>query len=1008
MDASDRARTGTTPPAATPLVGDDHDRLGTAEREVATLFASTRTAFALLEILRDDQGLPCDYRFLEVNPAFETLTGRPAAEILGQSACQVFPGTEAGCVEAYGRAAWSGETVQLEGEYGPGGRYYQVEVYAPRPGRLASIFTDITEHQRAGEALREAHRFSDEIQEISKLGGWKYQVATGEVTWTDQVCRIYGVPGDFDLNDVERAISFYAPEDRPVVARAFEQAVKQGTPYDLEVRFVRLNGERIWVRTIGNPVEKDGTVVSVTGNIVDITQRKEAMEALRASEERYRAMVDGFDGAVYICSRDYRITFMNQELIRRRGAAIGERCYKALHDLEAVCPWCVNDRVFSGEVVKWEVQSPKDGHWYYMVNSPIRNMDGTLSKLSMIQDITHLKLAEEQLRFKSFTLDNLAEEIVWLTPECRILDVNRAACEKLGYSRDELLALSAWDIDPSYPQDACKLHWGNLKLSGSLQFQSTHRTKDGRSYPVEITANYLNHDGREYNCSIVRDISARQKLEKALQESEELFRTLCDSAPIGIFRGDGDGNYLYCNARWEEITGFSSAQIAGTGWQEAVHPDDLEEVAKTWSQAAALGGIYSHEHRQVTPQGKTIWVRVLASPVRGQDGAVSGHVGTVEDITALRQASQEMLKAQKLESIGGLAGGIAHDFNNILTAILGNISLARFQMNDPKKVATRMEEAESAAARARDLTQQLLTFARGGEPVKQVIEVPGLLKEATSFALHGSNVGCAFAISGELWPVEADEGQLVQVIHNLVLNAVQAMPEGGVVTIGARNQGVLQHGGCVEISVSDTGAGIAEQHLERIFDPYFTTKQQGSGLGLASCYSIITKHGGTIRAESRQGQGSTLYVVLPASQQVLPSRPSLGCAPLHQGSSRVLVMDDEEIVRVLAQAVLEQLGYQAVCAEDGAQAAELYLKAKEAGEPFSAVILDLTVPGGVGGREAIKLLLAIDPQVKAIVCSGYSSDPVMANHREYGFSAVLSKPYRPHDLSQVLQGLLKG
>jgi len=340
---------------------------------------------------------------------------------------------------------------------------------------------------------------------------------------------------------------------------------------------------------------------------------------------------------------------------------------------------------------------------------------------------------------------------------------------------------------------------------------------------------------------------------------------------------------------------------------------------------------------------------------------------------------------------------------------LGNISLARYQMQEPEKVVKRLEDAEKAAARAKDLTQQLLTFAWGGEPVKKVIEVRGLLQEAATFALHGSNLRCAFDLADDLWPLEADEGQLVQVVHNLVLNAVQAMQKGGTVSIGAHNVGSRMTGeGFVAFSVSDNGAGISEQHLEKIFDPYFTTKDQGSGLGLASCYSIVKKHGGTLRAESTLGQGSSFHFTLPASQN--PKEPTHPCRDLKNslspGSSRVLVMDDEEIVRTLSRAILEQLGYQAVCVENGTQAAEHYRKAKEEGAPFSAVILDLTVPGGVGGKEAVQMLLKIDPQVKAIVCSGYSTDPVMANHRAYGFSGVLSKPYRPHDLSKVLQELL--
>src|SRR6185369_9792375 len=351
-----------------------------------------------------------------------------------------------------------------------------------------------------------------------------------------------------------------------------------------------------------------------------------------------------------------------------------------------------------------------------------------------------------------------------------------------------------------------------------------------------------------------------------LRESEERFRTLCNSAPIGIFLADREGNNIYSNPRWEEISGMFATECLGVGWSKSIHPDDREEVNKIWHEALAAGQLYCHEHRLLTPQGKTVWVQSLASPVKSQDGTISGYVGAVEDISGLRQSRQEKIKTQKLESLGILAGGIAHDFNNILTAILGNISLARIQLHDLEKVAKRLDGAEIATIRAKDLAQQLLTFARGGEPVKKIVEVRGLLMEAADFALHGSNVRCKFALADNIWSVEADEGQLVQVIHNLVLNSIQAMQEGGTMTISAENVLSSQEGKrFVKIYVADSGAGISEQHLQRIFDPYFTTKKQGSGLGLATCYSIIKKHGGKIRAASVLGEGSVFTISLPAS-----------------------------------------------------------------------------------------------------------------------------------------------
>jgi two-component system, cell cycle sensor histidine kinase and response regulator CckA len=740
-----------------------------SEQRYRMLFVNTGNPFALCEVVGDDQGLPCDCRFLEVNPAYAEMAGLPASQLIGKPVLEVLPGLVDHWTEAYQKAVLSGETARFEGYLGPQGRYFLVELYAPQPGRLASLFTDLTGR----------------------------------------------------------------------------------------------------------------------------------------------------------------------------------------------------------------------------------------------------KQAEDVLKLKGLTLDNLAEEIIWFDSQGRILEVNKLACEKLGYAREDLLRLSASDLAPDYLtglnglNGAYQEHWTRLKHTGSLQFESFQQAKDGRVYPVEILANYLDHDGREFDCSIVRDITERRNLEKALQESEELFHTLCDAAPIGIFRCDAAWNNIYCNPRWEEIVGMSSRDGAGSGWMGGVHPDDREELGRVRAEAAVRGSGYWHEHRKLTPQGKVVWVRVLVSPIKGRNGTITGYVGTVEDITEVRQARQEVLKAQKLESIGVLAGGIAHDFNNILTAILGNVALARYQLSDPEKVAKRLEDAESAATRARDLTQQLLTFARGGEPVKKVLQVSGLLKESVAFTMHGANARVLFNLAEDLWPLEADEGQFVQVIHNLVLNAVQAMPQGGQITIDARNRpGGESDGACVEISITDTGIGIVEQHLEKIFDPYFSTTQ-GSGLGLASCYSIVKKHQGSIVAESVPGQGSTFRLLLPAASKHRAVPHTLE-ATRPAGTLRVLVMDDEEIVRGLAKAILEQLGYQADCVEDGSQATEAYLNAQREQAPFAAVILDLTVPGGIGGKEAIRMLQNVDPGVKAIVCSGYSTDPVMANFRAYGFQAVLCKPYRPHDLGRVLQELLAG
>ena len=586
---------------------------------------------------------------------------------------------------------------------------------------------------------------------------------------------------------------------------------------------------------------------------------------------------------------------------------------------------------------------------------------------------------------------------------------NKASEAFIGLSESDQIGKTDFDFFDRHIAEAIQEFDQQILASGQeRRIEEWVTYRDGsRGLLDSIKAPYFGPDGEQLGLvGISRDITQRKQMEKALHDSEEQFRTLCNAAPIGIFRSDSEGNANYFNPRWEEITGIPAAQGLGKGWLEGIHPDDLETLAKTWREAEATGRNISQEHRQLTPQGDTIWVRALASPIYGPDGTILSLVGTLEDITELRQARQEMLKAVKLESLGVLAGGIAHDFNNILTAVFGNISLARFQLHDSEAVQKRLNDAENAIVRATDLTKQLLTFARGGEPVKKIIKVNELLQDSARFLLHGSKVDCQFCLEDGSWPVEADEGQLSQVIHNLVLNAVQAMPQGGKLMVRAHNiDAPVKADRCVEISVADTGTGIPESTLQRIFDPYFTTKPQGNGLGLATCYSIINKHGGKIRVESTVGKGTTFIISLPASDRECEPAPKF-LAKLSHGSGRVLVMDDNEDIRSTARVILAELGYTVELTENGAEAVELYLQRKEQGTPFSAVILDLTIPGGMGGKETLEKLVDIDPAIKAIVSSGYSNDPVMANHREHGFSAVLSKPYLPQEMGMVLLGLM--
>jgi signal transduction histidine kinase/ActR/RegA family two-component response regulator len=386
----------------------------------------------------------------------------------------------------------------------------------------------------------------------------------------------------------------------------------------------------------------------------------------------------------------------------------------------------------------------------------------------------------------------------------------------------------------------------------------------------------------------------------------------------------------------------------------------------------------------------------------------------LRDTSERKKMEEELIKTSKLESLGILAGGIAHDFNNILTALLGNVSIAKTSVNPEDSLFKRLTEAEKACLRAKDLTQQLLTFSKGGTPIKKTVSLGELLKESADFALRGSNVRCEFSIAEDLWPVEIDEGQINQVINNLIINADQAMPEGGTIEIHAENtlleaqDGLLlPEGKYVKISIKDQGVGIPREYLIKIFDPYFTTKYKGSGLGLSTSYSIIKNHDGHIDVESQLGVGTIFTIHLPASKKKIPAMKRFKETPI-SGKGRILVMDDEETIRNLLFDMLKDLGYEVELVKDGNETIESYKKARYSGHPFDAVIMDLTIPGGMGGKEAIKILREIDPQLKAIVSSGFSNDPIMSDFHKYGFKGVIAKPYNVEDMSRILHRVITG
>jgi two-component system cell cycle sensor histidine kinase/response regulator CckA len=627
------------------------------------------------------------------------------------------------------------------------------------------------------------------------------------------------------------------------------------------------------------------------------TVRTGAIENLAPDilSERYRAMVDAFEGFIYICSQDFHIEFMNQRFIdHHKGDKTGQLCYQALHNLSEVCPWCVNDRVLSGESVRWELKSPIDGRWRRAVNVPILHKDGTLSKLAMITDITDAKI---------------------------------------------------------------------------------------------------------------------QSL--ALQEGEARFRELADNLPLTVYEADLRGNFQFVNATGLTWFGYSAEDVAaGINIVQTVIEKDRQRAMDTVRQLLAGNKPVPHEYTGLRKDGTMFPVLIVTRPIAGKDGRPTGIRGIVMDITERKQIETALQNAQKLESVGVLAGGIAHDFNNLLSGIFGYLYLARAKVTD-EDAKENIDQAISVFSRAKALTQQLLTFAKGGFPLKKTISLSAVLTEAVRFALSGSNIKAAFDVADGLWPCDADAHQIGQVIDNIVINAREAMPLGGTIAIIARNipasdphPAPLAARPYVKIEIRDSGIGIPADILGRVFDPFFTTKQHGSGLGLATAYSIVKKHEGHIFAESDRSNGSTFTVYLPAASSDAPISNPVAHKPVRAKSpGAVLVMDDEEFIRVLYGKAIREMGFTVALAGDGFQAIELFKKAFDQGKPFDLVILDLTIPGGMGGMQAIAEIKKICPSAVAIASSGYSDDPVMANPDKFGFKGKLVKPFLVDDLNAIIHDL---
>lgn len=628
------------------------------------------------------------------------------------------------------------------------------------------------------------------------------------------------------------------------------------------------------------------------------------------------------------------------------------------------------------------------------------------------------KLRESEARYRSMFRDNSAIQILVHSGTRRVVDANQAALEFYGTDMVQLTQTRISDLLAS-SADVVALRGDEAFAADGTPILYRHRRFDGETRDIELRASNIEVGGRTMQYCIIHDVTDRHRAEASLRDSEERLRATLRSLSDGVIATDLDGTITLANEAALRMAGVTEERAIGKPLTSVYRV----RAAGTGSvQEERLRAIHAGEHRDAPPRlrlmqrmGGERTIEEAHAPLADASGSQVGVVFALRDVTEQVELEEAVQRQERLDSLGVLAGGIAHDFNNILAGVLGNFSLALPHLDDGSPARERLLKAEEASKRARGLCQQLLTVSRGGQPVRRSSSLQEIITEAVDFGLRGSNVRAELRLPGDLSPAFADAGQIHQVFHNLAINADQAMPDGGTLTITGQNERVgaenlqgLRAGDYVHIRVKDTGVGIPEEALGHVFDPYFTTKASGHGLGLSSCWSIVRNHEGALTVASIEGEGATFHVWLPVADDVNISDPvpePETTAPVRKGA-RVLLMDDDVTVRELAAFMLERAGYEAVTAMHGEEAVERHAQAQEGGRPFDFVILDLTVPGGMGGRDCMQVLKHRDPDLPGFIMSGYTNDPVLASPRLYGFVGALPKPFTAEELAATIRTAL--
>ncbi len=979
------------------------------------------------KIARDYEGNPVDIIFLTINSAFEKMIGLSSDDIINKRAVEVFPEINKFHFDRIGNvdpSALIGESKRIQHYFETLERWYEVTAVSNRQGYFAAVFRNITEQKQVEDELKKSEeRFRTAIKNSS--------IIVAQINRELRYTWIYNLNLDFnpDIFIGKRDDELALNHGTKKLMQVKKQVIETGVGIETEIEFPLSDNNLIYNITVEPLRDSTNQIIGATTAAFDITEQKKTEAILKESQKRFRDLVENTSDLIWEIDKEGFYTYVSPNVKQLLGYEpkefIDKNIFNYMDNKEASRVKKFHEEAITRQEpvnLLENTMTHKEGYPVIFETNAvpvfsqeglvqgIRGVDRNITDRKRVEDA--LRESEERFRLAASSTSDLVYEwnlsdnsLRWFGDIDKLMRYEKGQfpCTIEGWKahihpedKEKVLATTAEGMKK-------KKHWAN-----------TYRVirKDGRVIHLHGTGIgvYKENDKIVTVIGAISDITQRKQAEEVIRENEKYYRQMIELLPTAIFVYSDEKIIYVNNSAVNLVNAENLNALIGKSFTDFLVPENKDifiQAVNEFNKNRNNNEKFMVKILSIT--GDVIDAEIVLTPFIYRNKEVV-QIATY-DLARQKKLEQEILKADKLESISLLAGGIAHDFNNILAAIMGNISLSLKDIKKEDKTFKRLKNAEKAIQQAKELTRQIQTFAKGGKPIKTAVSIEELTQEVIPFVLSGSNVQCNFTFPHGLSYVDIDAGQISQVLNNLVINAIHAMPDGGKLQVSAKNVFLgkgendcvcsIEEGPYVRLMIQDSGMGIEKRNLKKIFDPFFTTKTEGSGLGLAASYSILKRHGGCITVESEPGEGASFYIYLPVSSEK-KLQIIRGNRKIVPGNGRILVMDDEEAIRDVLGEMLVFLGYEVDFAKEGAEAIEKYKQSMALNKLYDIVILDLTIPGGMGGKQTISILKNINSEIKAIVSTGYSEDLAVSNCMDYGFTCFILKPYDIEQLSQVL------